>query len=123
MGKFISATTLDQELNYIALCDYMSVVTGSSTTYSDMYSGSVLAIQAMAGGDYSLSGATYAPRVLTVAAKSGISITASGTALYVALICGSGSTVRAITTCSSQVLTSGGTCDIPSFSFTLNQPT
>lgn len=52
-------------------------------------------------------------RKLTSDQKAGQSITASGTATHIALC--SGTTLLYVTTCTSQVLTSGGTVTVPAW--------
>lgn len=54
-------------------------------------------------------------RKVTMAAKNGVSVSASGTATHVAITHTSNTTVRLVTTCTSQALTSGNTVNIPSW--------
>lgn len=54
-------------------------------------------------------------RKVTMAAKNGVSVSASGTATHVALTLTSDTTVRLVTTCTSQALTSGNTVNIPAW--------
>jgi hypothetical protein len=112
MAKFAPDNTLDQELDYIALSDYMCACSGSPITFADAYTNLMLAKVAMAGGDFTKADDTSG-RKLSMAAKTGVSITNSGTCLAVALVNASGSTLRWVTTATSQVLTAGGTVDFP----------
>jgi hypothetical protein len=54
-------------------------------------------------------------RKVTMAAKNGVSVGTTGTATQVALTKTSDTTVRLVTTCTSQALTSGNTVNIPAW--------
>ena len=69
---------------------------------------SSLASVALADGDVS-------GRKLSVPAKSSVAVTGSGTAARICLVNSSGSVVTYVTTCTSQVLTSGNTVSIPTW--------
>ena len=60
-------------------------------------------------------------RKITVNAATGITVDYSGTALFVALC--SGSVLLAVTSCTSQVVTAGNTCNTPLFTWTITDPT
>ena len=60
-------------------------------------------------------------RKVTTAQKSGVSVTNSGTANYVA-IC-DGTNLLIVTTCTSQALTAGNTITIPAFKIQIGDPT
>jgi hypothetical protein len=60
---------------------------------------------------------------VTVAAKNGVSVSASGTANHLALVTVSGTVVRYVTTCTSQVLTSGNTINIPAWDIEIGAAT
>jgi hypothetical protein len=125
MGKYLPDVTLDKELDYIALSDMQTVCAGSPITFTDCYSGTsgcMLASMLMTSGCFTIANDTSG-RKLTVTAKTGTTISYSGTALAVALIDAAGSTVRAVTTCTSQALTAGGTVDCPSWVFNIQDPT
>jgi hypothetical protein len=62
-------------------------------------------------------------RKLTVSAKTSGSISGNGTAETVVLSSSGDSTYRYSTSCTSQVLTSGGTLDTTSFKINLQDPT
>jgi environmental stress-induced protein Ves len=75
----------------------------------------------VAAGDFSIAAGSQ--RVLTIAAQAGITILHSGTALHVALTLAAGTTLRYVTTCTSQALTAGGTVDVPAWTITMAGPT
>jgi hypothetical protein len=100
-----------------------SVSSSSTVTYAAIVaaaltgaiSQSALASVAIANGDVS-------GRKLAVPAKSSIAVTASGTAARICLVNSSGSVATYITTCTSQVLTSGNTVSIPAWDIEVADP-
>lgn len=101
---------------YTAGDSYATVVTTNSCGSVDMVA-----------GDFVQSGAAGAARTTTVAAKSGVSLTASsgaGPDLHIAIVDSTGSAVLLVTDeTSNQVLTSGNTANIPSWTYVVGQPT
>jgi hypothetical protein len=89
-------------------------------------SSNIIATVAMASGDYTLSGAAGAPRVLTTA--SGKSATASagsgaGPNLHIGFTDGTANVIWVTDETSDQVVTSGNTVNFPVLTYTSNQPT
>jgi hypothetical protein len=99
---------------YTAGDAYATVVTTNSCGSVDLVA-----------GDLVQSGAAGAARVTTVGAKS-ISLTASSGAtpnLHIAIVDSTGSSVLLVTDeTSDQVLTSGGSFSLPSWTYTVSQP-
>ena len=62
---------------------------------------------------------TYSP----TGAKTGITITNSGTATHVALLNTTATTLDLVTTCTSQAINTGGTVDVPAWKWEINNPT
>lgn len=81
-----------------------------------------LATQALVGGDYTKAAGDTSGRKTTIAQKAGISIDVTGTATHVAII-DAGSRLIYVTTCTSQLLTSGGTVTIPAWDIEIRQAT
>ena len=81
----------------------------------------------MVPGDFVQSGAAGAARTTTVGAKSGVSVTANsgaGPDLHVAIVDSVSSDVLLVTDeTSNQVLTSGNTMNVPSWTYVVGQPT
>ncbi len=125
MSKFVPDLILDSYLNKISGCsNIITVCAGSPLTYSDCTSACVLASHLMTSGCFTgPADGTPNGRTLTVAAKTAASIVNSGSALAVALVNTTSSSVVYITTCSQQYLVAGGTVDIPSFTINLADPT
>lgn len=95
--------------------DSYATVTGNSCGSVDLVAGDM--VQSGAGG---------AARVTTVAAKA-IALTASsgaGPNLHIAIVDSTGTSVLLVTDeTSDQVLTSGGTFNVPAWTYTVGQPT
>jgi hypothetical protein len=117
MGKLAPNAMIDASLSYVAGSDWMCVCSGSPATFADAYTNLMLARTPMSSGSFAIADdATGAlGRKLTMTASAGVPITNGGTALAVALVeVASGSTLRYVTTCTSQDLVALGTVDIPS---------
>ena len=133
MGKLAPDAMIDAALAYVAASDFMSVCQDTPVTYTDAHDhndvgGDVLAEHTMTpgsgNGDYLIgndSGSPYG-RKLEMTAQSAISILHSGTATHVALCLISGTTLRYVTTCTSQALTAGGTVDVPLWKIQIGDP-
>jgi len=70
---------------------------------------------ALTGGDFTKANGDTNGRKVTVASKAGINIHTSGTVDHVALVDDTDKSVQAVTTCTSQALTAGGTVTFPAF--------
>ena len=118
MGKFCPDNTMDVFLDYIAGSDYLVVCSGSPVIFEDAFTTNALAKVVMASGSYTKAD-DISGRKLTVSAKTGIPITASGDAMTVALLEKSGSTLRYTTSCMTQTLTISGSVDTNSWKINL----
>lgn len=123
MPKQAPNATIDAMLDYVAGATAMHVI--SAYALDDTRAtvvGNSLANVTVASGDFTKAdGASGNGRQVTVAAKSGVSVTATNTATHVALV--DASTVRYVTTCTSQSLTSGNTVNLPSWVISVADPT
>jgi hypothetical protein len=122
MTKFVPDAGLDGGLTYTDGSNYECVCNAQPTTYAQAMVTYALATVAMAGGDITVADDANG-RSATMAAKSAVSIIASGSATHIALVETSGSVLRLITTCTMQPLTSGGTVDIPTWKQNIQDPT
>lgn len=113
MAKFTDDSVMDAALDKIATSTFMCICTAQPTTIAEANTTFNLATQAMVGGDYTNANGDVSGRKVTVAAKTGISITSTGDATHVALH--DGVTILEVTTCTTQTLTSGGTVDTPAW--------
>jgi len=122
MGKVAPDAMIDAALAYVQACDKEFVCSAEPTSYSDAATVVDLATASMTPTtDFPVANGSSG-RKCTPAAKTGVTIDHGGTATHVALGLSSGSTLRYVTTCTSQVLTGGGTVDIPAWIIQINDP-
>lgn len=123
MAKTLSDAVIDGALD-VAAGDQISVCTTQPTTYTEAVTTYKLAIStAVAGGDFVNADGDTSGRKMTVAAQTAVAIDTTGTALFVAITNLSGTLLKVVTTCTSQLLTSGGTVDIGTFKLEIADPT
>lgn len=124
MAKRMADAGADAALDYWTDADKMVVCSAEPTTYAEANATYALADVAMAGGDFTKANGDVSGRKVTVAAKSSVLIDASGTATHVALIKVADSTLRYVTTCTSQALTANGsnTVNIPAWDIEIADP-
>ena len=122
MAKYTSSGMVNGGLTASQACNRISVLSATSGTpvIGDVTTYMLATVAATPSTDFPITAGSGDSRLVTVAAKSGVAITNSGTAVYVAYDNG---TNFFITTCTSQVLTSGGTVTIPSITQTIGPTT
>lgn len=125
MPKVAPDGVMDAAFDYIDQADVMHVCStlDSTPTYAEIVAASLADVAMTPNTDFTKADGDTSGRKLTVAAKSGVTVDASGTANHVALVTVSGSVVRYVTTCTSQVLTSGNTVNFPAWDIEINDPT
>ena len=122
MAKSVHDDVLDGALNVIKTnSTSMCFCSQQPTTRAEAYATYMLALQATVTGDFTLSNGDASGRKVRMAAKSGITVTNSGTATHIAFV--DGTRLLAVTTCASQPLTAAGTFDNPAFDLELADPT
>ena len=124
MPKILPDAVMDAALDYVAAATVMHACTtlDSTPTYAEITAASLASVT-VSSGDFTKADGDSSGRKLTVSAKTGVSITTSGTATHVALVTSSGTVVRAVTTCTSQALVSGNTVNFPSWKIEIGDPT
>lgn len=127
MAKYAHADVLDGGLNAIKNSATRMLLLKAYTA-GDSYAtvtGNAICTIAMVSGDYTLSGADNAPRVLAVAAKSGAAAASSGASpnLHIAFTDNVSKVLWVTDETSDQVVTSGNTINFPSLTYTSSQPT
>jgi len=121
MPKAVDNTVLDAAFGIVDNAIRMAVCSSEPANFAAI-AGVTLAQATVASGDFTIADAGGGGRQVTVAAKSGVSITASGSATHIVLH-DNASTRLYVTTCTSQSLTSGGTVDVGSWVITIGDPT
>lgn len=124
MAKYAHADVLDGGLNALkngANEMWLLSAYADADSYATVQAAKLAGV-AMASGDYTLSGADNAPRVLTTAVKSATA-SASGTAAGIAHVSTSTSKVLYVTDeTTGQAVTSGNTVNFPAHTYTSGQP-
>ncbi len=120
MAKLVPDAILDGMLASIAdQCTRVTICSTQPTTYTEANATYALAdvtVTAGAGaGDFTIGDGDTNGRKLTLLQQTGIPIDTSGTAQHIALLDVAGTELLAVTTCTSQVLTSGNTATINAF--------
>lgn len=122
MAKYINPNTIDLALNDIktngnrmVVCSAQPLTFADATTYG-------LGLVAMAATDYTLANGDVSGRKITVAAKAGVPVTASGTATHVAIVDTVNSILKFVTTVASTAVASGGTVDVGSWKDEIQAP-
>lgn len=109
MAKTIHDDVLDGALNIIKNnCTKQTACSAEPTTYTQAVTTYMLAEVTLASGDFTVADGDTSGRKLTTAAKSGVTISNSGTATHVAQVDVANSKLLGVTTCTSLALTAGG---------------
>lgn len=123
MAKFIPDAVLDVLLDEIATGTRLVVCSGQPSNYAGIASVALADITLTPGdgnGDFTIGNGDVSGRKLTVLQQSNITIDASGDATHVSI--DDGSNLLAVTTCTTQALTSGGTVTVPAFDIEVSDP-
>lgn len=121
MAKKVDNTVLDGAFAIVDNAIRMAVCSSEPANYAAI-AAATLAQATVSGADFTAADGDTSGRKVTVAAKTAISITSSGTATHVVLHDNS-SVLLYATTCTSQALVSGGTVDIGSWKIEIADPT
>ena len=124
MAKFLSDTVLDAALDVIATADTLIICAGEPADYTDATTdsgsgGHALGEISVSSGDFTKADGDTSGRKITCAQQTGVTIDVSGTADHVALVDVGTTTLLAVTTITSQAVTSGNTATINAFDLEL----
>lgn len=123
MAKYINPNLLDLVFNDIRTnANKMVVCSQQPTDFTSANATYALTSIAMASTDYTLANGDTSGRKITVAAKSAVPVTTSGTATHVALVDTVNSILKFVTTTTSTAVAAGGTVDIGSFKDEIQAP-
>lgn len=124
MAKSVHDDVLDGALNIIKNnCTRMVACSAQPTTFAEANATFALADVTMASGDFTAANGDTSGRKLTVAAKTGVAVDASGTVNHVALLDVANSKLLYVTTTTPQGVSSGGTVDFGSWKVEIGDPT
>lgn len=122
MAKMIADAVLDAGLAKLATAIHQVVCSGQPANYAGIAAVTLASKTIVAGtgnGDHTIAAGSQ--RKDTITQQSAVAISASGTATHIAY--DDGATLLGVTTCTSQVLTSGGTVTVPAHKFEFASPT
>lgn len=123
MAKAIPDAVLDVLLDEIATGTRMVVCSGEPANYAGIASVALAEATLTPGdgnGDFTIGNGDASGRKVTIAQQSDLSIDVSGDATHVSI--DDGSSLLAVTTCTTQTLTSGGTVTVPAFDIEVSDP-
>jgi hypothetical protein len=124
MAKAVDSTTvLDVALNAVAACNVQHFTSAQPANFAGIAAVSLGNVSMTPVTDYTLATGDVSGRKVTTATKSGVTVGTTGTATHLVLANTTDSTLRLVTTVTSQAVTSGGTVDIPGWSYELQAPT
>jgi len=124
MAKSVHDDVLDGAHNIIKNnCTRMTLCSAQPTTYAEGNATYALADVTLASGDFTNADGDTSGRKQTVAAKSGVTVDASGTGTHIALLDVANSKLLRVTTCTSVAVTAGGTVDFPAWKSEIADPT
>lgn len=119
MPKFADPTTvLDALLDAIAQCNVQHICSSLPGSYAGIAAVSMGSVSMTPVTDYTKAAGDVSGRKVTIAAKSGVSITTGGTATHLVLARTTDSTLRLATTLNGstgQPVTGGGSVNIPAW--------
>lgn len=125
MAKAIDDSVLDAALAELATGTRLVVCSAQPANFAGIAAvalADVALTAGLGGGDWSAAAnGDTSGRKVTLAQQATIPIDASGTATHIAI--DDGSVLLAVTTCTSQALTSGGTVNVPAFDAEFADPT
>lgn len=123
MAKNAPDAVQDAALDYIDLSNIMHVCSGEPANYAGIAAVSLASVAMTPNTDFTKAAGAVSGRKMTVAAKNAVSVTSSGTATHIVLALTSDTTLRYVTTCTSQALTSGNTVNVPAWDIEIQDPT
>lgn len=125
MARRNNSAMLDLALAYIADGDHVFACSAEPTTATEAHTTYMLGENAYATANLSIGagdGGGNTPRKLTIASVTGTNVTNSGTATHVAVTNAAEDTLKYVTTCASQALTSGNPLTFGSWTINIEAP-
>ena len=120
MAKWANDAVIDAGLDVVATGTILTVCSAQPTNRTEAVTTYKLADVVVDGTDFTKSNGDVSGRKLTVSQQTIVAVDTTGTATHVAI--SSGSTLLYVTTCTSQLLTSGNTVTIPAWDIEISDP-
>jgi hypothetical protein len=119
MAKFLADGALDALLDYIEASDLCTICAGQPADFTAATTndptGDKLADVAVDSSDWTKANGDTSGRKSTFAQQTGVTVDVTGTADHIAFTRSADSSLRLVTTCTSQAVTAGNTATINSF--------
>lgn len=120
MAKFANDLVMDAALDKVATGTIITVCSQQPANRTEAVTTYKLAAVTVSGGSFTKANGDASGRKLTVAQQTNVPVDSTGTATHVA-IC-DGSTLLYVTTCTSQLLTSGNTLTLQAWDIEISDP-
>jgi hypothetical protein len=121
MAKIVDDTVLDAALNKIKTATRQVVCLNQPTNFASIAANNLAQVTMNTVSDYTVANGDVSGRKITMGAKSGVSVSASGLATHISL--DDGVTLLYVTQCTNQSLTAGNTVNIPTWKVEIADPT
>ena len=122
MAKAAPDAFFDAAFDWLDLSTVMYACSAQPANFAGIAAVALADVVMTANTDYTKADDTSGRKV-TVAAKTAVPIDTSGTATHIVLATSGDSTLRYVTTCTSQALVAGGTVDFPAWAIGIADPT
>jgi hypothetical protein len=122
VAKQAPDATIDAMFDYIDQSSIMHVCSAEPANYAGIAAVSLASVALTPDTDFTKANGDTSGRKVTVAAKNAVSVTATGTANHIAIARVADTTLRYVTTCTSQALTSGNTVNVPAWKIEVADP-
>lgn len=123
MAKAAPAAFMDAAFDWLDQSNIVHVCSAQPANYAGIAAVSLASTAMTPDTDFTKAAGDSSGRKVTMAAKNSVSVTTSGTATHIVLASTGDSTLRYVTTCTSQALTSGNTVNIPAWKVEIGDPT
>lgn len=123
MGKAVPDATIDSMFDYVDQCNIMHLCSAEPANYAGIAAVSLADVALTPDTDFTKANGDVSGRKVTIAAKSGVVVDASGTATHVVIARTTDTTLRLVTTCTSQAVTAANTVNFPAWKHEVLDPT
>jgi hypothetical protein len=123
MAKQAPDATIDAMFDYIDQCNIMHVCSAEPANYAGIAAVSLADVALTPDTDFTKANGDTSGRKVTIAAKNAVTVDNTGTATHIAIARTTDSSLRYVTTCTSQALTAANTVNIPAWKIEVADPT
>lgn len=120
MAKWSNDSVLDAALDKIATGTIVTICTQQPTTHAQAVTTYKLADVVVDGSDFTKANGDIDGRKVTIAEQDNVPVDTTGTATHIAI--SDASSLLYVTTCTSQLLTSGNTVKMPAWDIEFGDP-